>query len=236
MLLMSLIRLTVRSILIALEFRHDLTMTRTDLRRRAPAALLAFGMLAIAAGCNSFAGPSAAQTSPSEIGAIATASASAAASEPSFDPEPTEFVPPSPVCPSPPRAPVVPKVVASIGNRPGVVATAGSSTLTTCTTTATNDVASIDPNEILIAHAGEKLRLALPVGWRFLRSQGFDTPVAGEGANVWLPIDTPDRPQQIDLQLPMRGGDSIIGYDLWIVSIDGRVVGQIGVEVRVRIG
>jgi hypothetical protein len=203
--------------------------------RPAYSVLLASGILAMAAGCNSVAAPSAAQTSPSEIGEIATASASEPASEPSFDPEPTEFVPPSPVCPSPPRAPIVPKVVASIGSRPGVVATAGSSTLTTCTTTATSDAASIDPKEILIAHAGEKLRLALPVGWRFLRSEGFDTPAAGGGANVWLPIDTPDRPQQIDLQLPTRGGDSIVGYDLWIVSVDGRVVGQVGVEVRVRI-
>jgi hypothetical protein len=202
--------------------------------------LLASGILAIAAACNSVAGPSTAQTSPSGIGEIATASASAPASElasePSVDPEPTEFVPPSPVCPSPPRAPTVPNVVASIGGRPGVVATPGSSILSTCTTTATNDVASIDPKDVLIARIGEKLRLALPGGWRFLRSEGFDTPAAGGGTNVWFPIDTPDRPQQIDLQLPTRGGDSIVGYELWIVSIDGRVVGQIGVEVRVRIG
>jgi hypothetical protein len=194
-------------------------------------------MLAIAAGCNAVAGPSAGQTSPSEIGEVATASTSATASEEaSFDPEPTEFVPPSPVCPSPPRAPAVPSVVASIGGRPGVVATARSSTFTTCTTTLTNEAESIDPREILVARAGEKLRLALPVGWRFLRSEGFDTPAAGGGANVWLPIDTPDRPQQIDLQLPTRGGDSIVGYDLWIVSFDGRVVGQLAVAVRVRLG
>jgi hypothetical protein len=167
---------------------------------------------------------------------MASASAPAAASEASFDPEPTEFVPPSPVCPSPPRAPSIPRVIASIGSRPGVVATAGSSILTTCTTTATTDVASIDPKEILVARAGEKLRLSLPIGWGFLRSEGFDTPASGGVTNVWLPIDTPDRPQQIDLQLPTRGGDSIVGYDLWIVSVDGRVVGQLAVEVRVRLG
>jgi hypothetical protein len=140
------------------------------------------------------------------------------------------------VCPSPNRAPTVPDVVASIGGRPGVVATPGSSTLTTCTTTATNDVPSVEPTETLIARAGEKLRLALPAGWGFLRSEGFDTPAAGEGTNVWIPIDTPDRPQQIDLPLPARAGDSFVDYDLWIVSVDGRVVGRIAVEVRVRIG
>jgi hypothetical protein len=212
-------------------------MKRTSSRRPVPALLLVAGVLASIGACDSVAGPSGAQTTPSEIGRIATASPSEAASE-SLDPEPTEFVPPSPICPSPPRAAVVPQVVASIGGRSGVVATQGASTLMTCTTTAANDVISSEPKQILVARPGEKLRLTLPDGWRFLRSEGFDTPagLTGGSPNVWLPKDTPDRPQLIDLPLPARVGDSIVGYDLWMVSVDGRVVGRLSVEVRVRIG
>lgn len=151
-------------------------------------------------------------------------------------PEPTEFALPTPACPSPAKAVAVPDVTVSVGDSPGIVATKGSSTIETCSTTGAIDAAPTDPEVGLQARAGDVLHLALPSGWRFLRWEGYDRPVAGEGANVWPPVDTPERPDRIDAPVPTRTGDSIVGYTLWLTTSDQRAVGQIDVLVRVSVG
>ena len=79
------------------------------------------------------------------------------------------------------------------------------------------------------------MALTLSNGWRFLRWEGFDRPAVGDGANVWLPTDTPGQPEQVDVPVPIRMGDSVAGYGLWMVSVDGRAVGQLEILIRVRV-
>jgi hypothetical protein len=149
--------------------------------------------------------------------------------------EPTEFAPPSPACPAPPLAVDVPEVTASIGDGPTIVAARGSSSMFTCSTVASDDAVPTDPSVGLAAHPGDLMTLALPSGWRFLRWEGSDHPAVGEGANVWLPIDTRDRPERIDVPVPGRPGDSIVAYSLWLIGPEDRVVGNIEILVRVRV-
>jgi hypothetical protein len=49
------------------------------------------------------------------------------------------------------------------------------------------------------------------------------------------PIDTPGRPTDVHVPLPTSPGDSIVGFNLWIIRADGRVVGQLDVGVGVRV-
>jgi hypothetical protein len=149
--------------------------------------------------------------------------------------EPTEFVPPSAVCPSPSEPVGVPNVLVSIGGGPAIVATPGSSLLTTCTTTASSDSAPKDPTAGLVAQPGDRMILMLPSGWRFLRWEGSDHPAVGEGTNVWPGADTPERPMQIEVPAPIRPGGSIAGYHLDIVRGDDRVVGWLDILVRVDV-
>jgi len=144
--------------------------------------------------------------------------------------EPTQFVPPTPVCPAPDGAVDVPAVSVSIGGGPAIVATRGSASLATCSTVATVDAALPDPETGLTTHEGDRLTLALPPGWQFLRWEGFDRPAVGDGGNVWPPIDTPQRPTTIEVPVPFRPGASIAGYTLTITTDDGRIVGTL--EIR----
>jgi hypothetical protein len=146
------------------------------------------------------------------------------------------FVPPAPGCPSPVDEVTVPDVTVAVGDGPAIVATPGASTLVTCSMTMASDtVGGGEPPDGLSAHAGDLLRLSLPAGWQMLHWEGFDRPAAGEGGNIWPGADTPDRPGQIDVPVPIRSGDSLAGYTLWVISVDGRVVGQLEVSVRVTI-
>jgi hypothetical protein len=149
--------------------------------------------------------------------------------------EPTPFAPPAAECPSPTSAVPLPVVTVSVGGGPAIAATQGSTTTVTCTTTGSADAVPSDPAEGVSAGPGDLLTLAVPSGWRFLHWQGSDRPVVGEGANVWPPTDTPERPRQIEVPVPVRSGDSIAAYDLWIISDDGRVIGQMAVLVRVSV-
>ena len=151
-------------------------------------------------------------------------------------PEPTEFVLPTPVCPAPVEAVEVPAVTVSVGHGPGIVATNGSSTITTCSTTGSNDAVPTDPRHGLKVNPGDVLHLALPPGWHFLRWEGYDHPIVGEGANVWPPTDTPGNPDAIDVPVPIRSGDSIAGYTLWLATADERAVGALDILVRVSVG
>jgi hypothetical protein len=159
----------------------------------------------------------------------------AASTEPASSPGPTEFAPPSPACPAPSQAAKAPRVTASIGGGPGIVATYGGSTMTTCSTVGSDDVVPIKPTKGLVAHPGDLMTLTLPSGWQFLHWEGSDHPVVGAGSNTWPPIDLPGRPAHIDVPVPRRSGDSIAGYSFWIVSVDGRIVGRLDVLVRVSV-
>jgi len=130
----------------------------------------------------------------------------------------------------------MPQVTVSVGDGPAIVATAGPSTLVTCSTTSAFETVSSEPPLGLMAHADDSLRLSLPAGWQLLHWEGFDRPTLGEAGNVWTRADTPERPRQIDVPVPGRPGDSIAGYTLWVISADARVVGQLEISVVVTIG
>jgi hypothetical protein len=178
--------------------------------------------------------------------ASAPTSSPAVTDDPSLTPVPAgptatpadagQFEPPAPGCPSPVDPLTVPEVTVSVGAGPAIVATAGPSTLVTCTMTSASDTISSEPPNGLSAHAGDVLRLSLPAGWQLLHWEGSDRPAVGEGANVWPGADTPQRPRQIDVPVPVRDGESIVGYTLWVISADGRVVGQLEITIGVTIG
>jgi hypothetical protein len=81
----------------------------------------------------------------------------------------------------------------------------------------------------------DRLRLTLPHGWRFVHWEGFDRPAVGEGANVLLPVDLSDRPASIEIPVPTRPGDSVVGLDLTVITEDERAVAQLSVAVLVRL-
>ena len=113
-------------------------------------------------------------------------------------PEPTEYAAPSPNCPAPQAAVSAPDVLVTVGGGPGVIATRGPSTLTTCSTTAVADGVPGDPVGEVLANAGDRMTLTLPAGWGFLRWEGSDHAALGEGANVWVPVDVAGAPNHID--------------------------------------
>jgi hypothetical protein len=149
--------------------------------------------------------------------------------------EAAEFEPPAPGCPSPAGPVAPPDVLVSVGDGPGIVATRGPSTLVTCTMSSASDVVSSEPPAGIAAAPGDMLSLSLEAEWRFLHWEGFDRPAAGEGGNVWPGVDTPDRPARIEVPVPARDGDSIAGYTIWVISDDGRVVGQVEIVIQVTI-
>jgi hypothetical protein len=201
--------------------------------RRLRCAALVVALFA-AVGCNA----SVPSSSP-----VASASPPPAADDPTpVPPGPTatpaegaEFVPPAPGCPSPAGPVEPPDVLASVGDRPGILATRGSTTLATCTTSSASDVVSSEPPAGITAAPDDLLSLSLPAEWRFLHWEGFDRPADGEGGNVWPGVETPDRPARIDVPVPARNGESIAGYTLWVIRDDGRVVGQIEIVIQVTI-
>ena len=129
----------------------------------------------------------------------------------------------------------MPEVMVSVGGGPAIVATAGPSTLVTCSTTSAFETLSSEPPLALMAHAGDSLRISLPAGWHLLHWSGFDHPAVGDGGNIWTGAETPERPRQIDVPVPVRSGDSIASYTLWVISADGRVVGQLEISAVVTI-
>ena len=129
----------------------------------------------------------------------------------------------------------MPEVTVSVGGGPAIPATAGPSTLVTCSTTSAFETVSSDPPLGLMAQAGDTLHVTLPAGWHLLRWSGFDRPLLGEGDNPRTGAATPDRPRQIAVPVPNRSGDSMVGFTLWVISVDGRVVGQLEISVVVTI-
>jgi hypothetical protein len=197
--------------------------------------LVAIGLLLLAAACQPIGLMSASPSAPSP----------AQVEDPSLTPVPGgptatpdaegQFERPAPLCPSPVGEVTMPEVVASVGRAPAIVATAGRSTLITCSTTSAFETVSSDPPLGLMAQTGDTLRLTLPAGWHLLHWSGFDRPMLGEGDNARTGAETPDRPRQIEVPVPDRSGDSIVGLTIWVISADGRVVGQLEVSVVLTI-
>ena len=162
----------------------------------------------------------------------ATPAPSPSAVEPSA--EPTPFAPPAATCPSPASAVRLPDVTVTVGGAPGIVATRWGSTTMTCTTTASGDAIPSSPTTVISASPADRLTLALPAGWAFLRLELTDG-ATSQAATTRPAVDTPDRPSRIEASVPARPGESIVGFDLWMVRDDGRVVGQLSGGVRVRV-
>jgi len=148
--------------------------------------------------------------------------------------EPTEFAPPTPVCPAPPNEVQAPPVTVSVGGS-AILATNGSSGFLTCSTAGSSDAAPTDPTVGVVAHPGDLLTLTLAADRQILRWEGYDHPAGGEGANAWPAVDSPQRPSHVAVPVPLRSGNSIAGYHLWLVSIDGRAVGGLDILVRVSV-
>lgn len=156
-------------------------------------------------------------------------------SEPAPSSEPTPFEPPQAECPAPSGAVPLPDVTVSAGGARSIVATRGSSTTVTCSTTGSVDVVSVDPVQPITAAGGDRLTLVLPEGWAFLHIEGYDGPAGQDGINITPAIDTPYRPSRIEMPGPGRLGDSIVRFSLWMVRSDGRVVGSLDISVLVHV-
>ena len=168
--------------------------------------------------------------------AVAGASVEPTATDAAVDPgDGAEYEPPAPTCPSPPNAVIVPDIRVSVDDDPAVIAGRGSSTFSTCTTTASTDVARDPRLPWLTATHRDRLRLQLQTGWRILRIEGYDSPIKGEGANITPAIDLADRPDQIEVAVPARDGDARAAWTLWLIRVDGKAVGQLTVTVRLHL-
>jgi hypothetical protein len=159
-------------------------------------------------------------------------------------PSPTEpivdggegFVLPAAVCPAPVVMPKPPPVrIATPGSAP-IIATPGSSTLSTCSTGLATDTVGDDPVVGLSAHPGDRFAVSVPAGWVILAYDGFDRPKVGEGSNVTPMLTTSTRPSQVEMPIPTRPGRSVVGVHLSISSADGRVVGEISASFQVEVG
>ncbi|MEA2576663.1 MAG: hypothetical protein QOD78_251 [Chloroflexota bacterium] len=207
---------------------------------RALPIVVAFGLLAACATPGSSGSAQVVSATPNATApSVSSTSPGNPGSTPSFEPtaaEPVEFEPPAAACPAPPNAVTIPDVMVSIGAGPAIVATRGSSSVVTCSTVGSDDVAAVDPRQGLVAHPGDVITLSLPAGWRFLHWEGSDRPAAGEGANVWLGAATPARPDRIEVPVPIRPGDSIAAYTLWVIGAEDRAIGNLEILIRVRIG
>ena len=208
-----------------------------------PWKLLAAAALLLAALLGAFAAIGTWNSRPTLVVVVPTASPNTSlTATPALNPspaepsiEPTPFAPPAAACPPPATAVRLPDVTVSVGGAPGIVATRGSSTTITCTTTGTEDVVPSKPTQGVSMRRGDRLVLTLPAGWAFLHVEGGDGPVTGDGGNVNAPIDTPDRPSRVEYPGPVRLGDSIAGLNVWMIRADGRAVGQLEILVRVHI-
>jgi hypothetical protein len=130
---------------------------------------------------------------------------------------------------------IVPDVRVSIGDGPAVIATRGATTFSTCTTTSATDVVGEAPSPWLTATHEDRIRLQVQAGWRIVRVEGYDSPAVGDGGNVDQPIDLPSGPDRVDVVVPFRDGDARAGWTLWLIRVDGRVVGQLDVAVRIHL-
>jgi hypothetical protein len=142
---------------------------------------------------------------------------------------------PTPKCPAPPQQVVLPVVSASSGNGQVVVATPGSYTTMTCSTTGSADVIPKPPKESLAAYPGDTIRFTVPVGWRFVRWEGSHKPLHGTGTGgVWPPTDLPDASRSIELPTDPLLQDEIVSLTVVLGSDDERAVIELGLGLEVN--
>jgi hypothetical protein len=146
-----------------------------------------------------------------------------------------EFELPTPDCPPQPGPVVIPDVRVSIGDGPGIIATRGGTTFSTCTTLSVADVTGDAPLRWLSAARDDRFRLEVQNGWRIIRIEGYDHPAVGDGGNVDSPIDLPDGPSSVEVPVPQRDGDATAGWTLWLVRVDRRAVGRLDVQIGVHL-
>lgn len=144
------------------------------------------------------------------------------------------FAPPTPVCSPPATEVTMPEVNVAVRGA-GVVATRGSSTVTTCSTTGTDDTIPARSYQPLAVSSGDQLELTVPPGWAFLHVEGTDRPIDGQPRTDRAPIDRPDRPILVEVPAPVQVGDSVVGLTIWLVGEGGGVVGSIDVTFLVRV-
>jgi hypothetical protein len=97
------------------------------------------------------------------------------------------------------------------------------------------DLVESDPTEPLIARPGQEITIAAPASWSIVHWEGYDAPVAGEGGNVWTPIDLVGGQRTITVPGLGREGDSLLTLELTMRRDDGRVVGMIPYSFLVRV-
>ncbi|MEP6639205.1 MAG: hypothetical protein ABJC39_07625 [Chloroflexota bacterium] len=210
-------------------------MTRADLQWRlvAAAALLLLAVIGAALVVGAWTQrPSLVVITPS---AAPTTPTYSSPSIPLPTAEVVSFIPPAPACPAPATEIKLPDVEVSVGGSVGLVATRGSSTATTCSTTGTDDAVPPIPGSVVAASGRDQLELSIPPGWAFLHIEGTDVPVDGRPRTDRKPIDRPDRPALLKIPAPVLAGDSQVNLQLWMVGEGGRVVGSIEVAFLVRV-
>ncbi|MEO7663893.1 MAG: hypothetical protein ABIV26_02115 [Candidatus Limnocylindrales bacterium] len=148
--------------------------------------------------------------------------------------EPEAFVPPDPGCPAPLVGLEPPRLVATVGGvaLPVIMGPAG---VLTCSTSRSDEGPAPDPSVPLTATAGGSVRFELPPGWRYLSWEGWDRPVDQEGANVIVGAAPADRPTWIEVPVPARPGDSVLGISAWTISGDERTLSSITGAILVRL-
>lgn len=147
-----------------------------------------------------------------------------------------EFAPPEPSCPAPTRAPKAPIVTVSVVGGSSIAATPFGSSLATCSTIGVDDGIPADPTKAFAVRPDDVLRLSLPAPWRFLRWSGSISEVgADEGSVIWTPLETADRPTSVAVVAVGPPGESIATFHLDVMTLDGRVVGDVDVRVRLDV-
>lgn len=187
---------------------------------------------------------------------VAVLSSACGSGAPSFDPNPTPMAsaqprstpeaassppsasngPPTATCVGPRERTPPPVVSATVGRGQVVATTRGSYTTTTCSTAGVVDTDPATPTEKLLARPGDTITFTVADGWRFARWEGFDTSLVGEGANVWVATDLPDTPRSVEVPVPMRPNDSIVGLTVVLVSDDRRTIIELALELLVSRG
>lgn len=198
--------------------------------RNVPATLLALVLAACASGQTSPSPSTPATRDPTAGPTHVPGPGSSATSTPA---EPIPFVPPDPRCPAPPIALDPPTLLASVDDDT-IPVRMESSTVVTCSTTGSWDAGPMDTASWLSAEPGASVRFVLADGWRFLYWEGWDRPADGDGVNILPGAETPEGPSSIDVPVPSRTGDSILGVEAWVISADERTIASISGAVLLR--
>jgi hypothetical protein len=150
-------------------------------------------------------------------------------------PPPTPYAAPLAVCPAPATPPAAPVVTARAPGSPPVRGMLGSFTVSTCSTVRSDDRVVGNPTQAIEVERGQELTVQAPSPWRILHWEGFDGPLAGEGGNVWPPVDLGDGTDAVVVPGIDREGDSVLTLTLTMSTTDGRAVGTFPFSFLVRV-